>query len=176
MDSDLLLESTVGVGSKFFFLVTLPLGTDQELKTKINQSYEDQGDDQQPSALPGRTVRVLIADDDDVNLKLTIKLLTKAGYDTDTAHNGQEAIEKLQQQNYDVVLMDMQMPVMDGLEATRMIRKLEIDIPIIALTANAFESDRKNCINAGMNDYLSKPLKRDKVINCVNKWIAVAHI
>ncbi len=176
MDSDLLLESTVGKGSKFFFLVTLPLGTDQELKNNINQSNDNQIYDQQLSALPGRTVRVLIADDDDVNLKLTIKLLNKAGYETDTAHNGQEAIEKLQQQTFDVVLMDMQMPVMDGLEATRKIRELEIDIPIIALTANAFESDRKNCINAGMNDYLSKPLQRDKVINCINKWITVAHI
>ena len=106
-------------------------------------------------------LRILIADDNVVNLKLAVRLLEKMGYRPDGAVNGLDAVEALKRQPYDVVLMDVQMPEMDGLEATRMIRRIwPVGGPrIVAMTANAFNEDREECLAAGMNDYLCKPFR-----------------
>jgi CheY-like chemotaxis protein len=93
------------------------------------------------------------------------------GYKPGIAKNGLDAIEALYKNDYGLILMDMQMPVMDGLEATRVIRKEDIKQPvIIALTANAMTGDEQECLQAGMDDYLSKPVKLDELMNKLSKW------
>jgi signal transduction histidine kinase/CheY-like chemotaxis protein len=119
-----------------------------------------------------RQVRILVAEDNAVNQKLAVSFLKKAGFTAEVVANGQEAVRALQMAPYDVVLMDIQMPEMDGYEATRAIRDpktriLRSDIPIIALTANALEGDRQRCLDAGMNHYISKPIKRDELLAAI---------
>jgi signal transduction histidine kinase/DNA-binding response OmpR family regulator len=114
-------------------------------------------------------LRILLAEDNAVNQKLALRLLEQMGYRADIASNGIEAIESVQRQGYDVILMDVQMPEMDGLDAARGIRKLaEVRQPhIIAMTANAMEGDREMCIAAGMNDYVSKPIRVDALVEAL---------
>ena len=116
-------------------------------------------------------LRILLAEDNVVNQKLALRLLEQMGYRADMASNGIEAVESLERQMYDVILMDVQMPEMDGLEATRHIRKLT-NTPqphIIAMTANAMEGDRELCLSAGMDDYISKPIRVDELIEALLK-------
>ena len=101
--------------------------------------------------------RILVAEDNDSNYMLMTYILKK-NYEFFRANNGQEAVEKVRSEHPDLVLMDMKMPVMDGLEATRQIRVDFPDLPIIALTANAFDTDRANALEAGCNDFVSKPV------------------
>ena len=131
-----------------------------------------------PSALPaapGRRGRVLAADDNAVNKKLITRLLEKAGYVADAVDNGREAVEAVTRADYDAVLMDCQMPVMDGFEATSVIRAAESGrsrrVPIIALTASAMASDRERCLAAGMDDYLTKPIKPTELAEILARWI-----
>jgi PAS domain S-box-containing protein len=114
-------------------------------------------------------LRILLAEDNIVNQKLALRLLEQMGYRADMAANGIEAVESLERQIYDVILMDVQMPEMDGLEATRMIRKLTRTTQphIIAMTANAMEGDREMCIAAGMNDYISKPIRINELVEAL---------
>ena len=125
-----------------------------------------------------RKGRILIAEDNMVNQKIARAILERVGYRVDAVANGSEAVAALISTPYDLVLMDIQMPEMDGLEATRAIRSsqsrvLNPDIPIIALTARAMISDRKNCIEAGLDDYLSKPVKPNVLREVVGKWLAL---
>jgi signal transduction histidine kinase/DNA-binding response OmpR family regulator len=116
-------------------------------------------------------LRILLAEDNVVNQKLALRLLEQMGYRADMASNGIEAIESLERQIYDVILMDVQMPEMDGLEATRNIRNLAHTTQphIIAMTANAMEGDRELCLSAGMDDYISKPIRVDELIEALMK-------
>jgi CheY-like chemotaxis protein len=111
---------------------------------------------------PEFRLRVLLAEDNLVNQKLISRLLQKLGHDVKVVENGFEAIQALAAEEFDLVAMDMQMPVMDGLEAVRKIREKEKisgqHIPIVAMTANAFEEDKRRCIEAGMDGYLIKPV------------------
>ena len=106
-------------------------------------------------------LRILLAEDNAVNQKLALRLLEQMGYRADVASNGLEAVESLERQTYDLILMDVQMPEMDGLDATRAIRKLKIKKQprIVAMTANAMQGDREMCLAAGMDDYISKPIR-----------------
>ena len=107
-------------------------------------------------------LRILLAEDNQINMKLTLHLLGKFGYGADVAGNGAEALAAVERQHYDVVLMDVQMPVMDGCEATRQIRRRWPEVPrVVALTANAMDGDREECLAAGMNDYIGKPISPD---------------
>lgn len=116
-------------------------------------------------------LRILIVEDNPVNQMLTSRIFDKLGYATEIASNGYEAIASLQQKKFDMVIMDVQMPEMDGLEATRKIRhEMENQPIIIAMTANAMESDRRECIDAGMNDYISKPVKLEEMVAMIEKW------
>ena len=131
-----------------------------------------------PSALPaapGGRGRVLAADDNAVNKRLITRLLEKAGYVADAVDNGREAVEAVTRADYDAVLMDCQMPVMDGFEATSVIRAAESGrsrrVPIIALTASAMASDRERCLAAGMDDYLTKPIKPTELAEILARWI-----
>jgi CheY-like chemotaxis protein len=113
----------------------------------------------------GSALRVLLAEDNPVNVKFALKLLERAGHQVQVAGNGRQAVERWQAQPFDVVLMDVQMPEMDGLEATRAIRELErareTRTPIIAMTANAMAGDREMCLEAGMDGYVAKPVRKD---------------
>ncbi|HYC84774.1 MAG TPA: response regulator, partial [Chryseosolibacter sp.] len=116
-------------------------------------------------------LRILIAEDNLVNIKLAERVLKKLGYTPEIAMNGHEVIELVAKMNFDVILMDIQMPVMDGLEATAKIRLTNGSLPIIvAMTANAMPGDRETCMQAGMDDYISKPIKIDALTAVLEKW------
>jgi len=114
--------------------------------------------------------KVLIAEDNDSNFILMTYIL-KRHYEYDRAKNGQEAVEKVEAGNYDLVLMDIKMPVMDGLEATKKIKETHPDLPVVALTANAFDSDRKLALEVGCNDFLSKPVSSDICLKVLAKFL-----
>jgi PAS domain S-box-containing protein len=118
---------------------------------------------------------ILLAEDNPVNQKLTVAMLQKAGYSVEVVENGAQAIEAWRSKPYRLILMDVQMPEMDGFEATRFIREHEASgqhIPIIAMTAHAMSGDRDRCLAAGMDDYLSKPLEREDVLATLEKWLS----
>ncbi len=121
-----------------------------------------------------RSVRLLLAEDNPVNQKLVVMMLKKAGYTVQVVGTGREAVEAFSSNpaGFDAILMDIQMPEMDGLEATRQVRGRGFsEIPIIAMTANAMKGDREICLEAGMNDYISKPVKREIVFSILEKWL-----
>ncbi len=133
------------------------------------QRDESMFDDQMGKRLP---LRILLAEDNATNRKLGLRLLQRLGYQADSALNGFEVIEMLRRQPYDVVLMDVQMPGMDGLEATRRIAEEWPAGPrprIVAMTANAMQGDREMCFTAGMDDYISKPIRVEKLIEALKR-------
>jgi signal transduction histidine kinase/DNA-binding response OmpR family regulator len=116
-------------------------------------------------------LRILVAEDNIINQKIGIKILGKLGYQPDLARNGKEVLEMVSHEHYDLILMDVQMPEMDGLEATRMLRVcLEMQPVIIAMTANAMQGDRDACMQAGMDDYISKPMELKELLSLLEKW------
>lgn len=122
----------------------------------------------------GEGIRILLVEDYAVNQELIMRFLSSSGYDIDLAYNGKEAIKLAGQGQYDLVLMDVEMPVMNGYEATRRIRSAGNtggEIPIIALTAHSDQGVREKCLEAGMNDYLAKPLNKEALISIINNWI-----
>jgi two-component system sensor histidine kinase/response regulator len=123
-----------------------------------------------------RRVHILLAEDNIVNQKLALRLLEKFGYRADAVANGQEAVSALEMANYDLVLMDVQMPEMDGIEATQVIRNRSSrvknhDVPIIAMTAHAMRGDRERCLEAGMTDYTSKPIQPQALMEAIEKCV-----
>ncbi len=132
-----------------------------------------------PSQSQRRGMRLLLAEDNPVNQKLAAVLLQKVGYTVETVENGAQALEKISREHYDAVLMDVQMPEMDGFEATRQIRQRESGsqhLPIIAMTAHALKEDRDRCLDAGMDDYVSKPLEPQALLNVLDRWIGAGSL
>jgi len=124
-----------------------------------------------------KKVRLLVVDDNVTNQAVARMILKKLGFSCDVANNGAEAIKVIQQHSWDLVFMDCQMPVMDGYEATRQIRNGNAGnenkhVPIIAMTAQAMKGDREVCLNAGMDDYLMKPVKPEKLNQIIEKWLS----
>ncbi len=122
-----------------------------------------------------KDVRILVAEDNMVNQKLLSHLLRRCGCQVTMTSNGQQALDAFKVASFDLVLMDVQMPVMDGFESTMLIRELESararKVPIVAITAHAMEGDREKCLEAGMDDYLTKPIKHESLIAIIEKWI-----
>lgn len=118
---------------------------------------------------------ILVVEDNVVNQRLAVKMLEKLGCDTDVAANGKKAIEMIEKSAYDLILMDCQMPEMDGYETTAEIRHREDGsrhIPIIAMTAHAMKGDRERCLDTGMDDYIAKPVKKEVLLEIIKKWVA----
>ena len=164
------MESEVGKGREFHFIV----------RVEVNR-IDPSGDAAVTSLLGGlaaeqKVLTVLLVEDDLVNQKLAVTLLERWGHHVDVADNGLIALECLVEHTYDVIQMDMMMPVMDGLEASQRIRASEFGrrTPIIAMTANARASDRERCLAAGMDDYLSKPIKANVLKAMLQSVVAAA--
>jgi two-component system sensor histidine kinase/response regulator len=119
-----------------------------------------------------QSTRLLLAEDNLVNQKLATMMLQKAGYTVEVVDNGQRVVEAYcrEPDKFDIILMDVEMPILDGLEATRRIRSDGHQIPIVAMTAHTMKGDREKCLAAGMNDYISKPIKRETVFKIIRKW------
>ena len=158
------------------------LGIDAALAKPVRQSalhdrlMELQGavtESSVPAPSVSRPLRILVAEDNAINQQVATGLLANLGHRADVASDGAEAVVMVEKGHYDMVLMDMHMPVMDGLQSTKAIRALPTDksrIPIIAMTANAMEGDRESCLAMGMDDYLSKPINRKRLAAVVSRW------
>ena len=133
-------------------------------------------DSDDPQNQLGTGKKVLLVEDNKFNIILVKKLLEKEGFEIATAEDGQIAIEAASSGTYDLIFMDIQMPVMNGYEATAKIRENQKatgdNTPIIAMTANALQGDREKCLEAGMNDYVSKPINPKKLRECIHKYIS----
>jgi CheY-like chemotaxis protein len=124
----------------------------------------------------GRAGLILVADDNLTNQQIAVGILKKLGLRATTADNGAEVMEALRADKYDLVLMDMQMPVMDGLEATRRIReRFGLGLPVIAMSASAMAGDREDCRQAGMDDFVSKPVVPRELASVLTKWLPNIH-
>ena len=148
-----------------------------ELRGKGKQAAEIQPAKQKLFAdfVKEHPLKILVAEDNLVNQKLTLKILSKLGFEAALAENGKVAVEMASQHAYDIILMDVQMPEIDGQEATRIIREsMEVQPTIIAMTANAMKEDKDDCLKAGMDDFLSKPVKLEELVNMLAKWSNIA--
>lgn len=168
MGGQMRVESDLGKGSTFTIELTLPVVDEpaQALNTVTTTShYQFAG------------VRVLLAEDNEVNRMVGVRMLQTLGCHVETATDGAEAVQKALEGDYDLILMDVQMPNMDGYEATHQIREAERATGehrlIIAMTAHSLEDDRRACLEVGMDDYLSKPVKRERLAEMLAKWLSV---
>ena len=173
MEGDIYVESVEGQGSKFWFTMLLPLSTEQEAEDNSRPKDSTQDFDK----VQFEHVHVLIAEDNRTNMMIATEMLEGYGCHVTPAGNGIEAMERIQNQEFDLILMDCMMPEMDGYEATTNIRQWEKKkqrsaTPIIALTANAMKGDRDKCLAAGMDDYLPKPVKKTELAAVLVKWLS----
>jgi PAS domain S-box-containing protein len=193
MAGQIWVESNVDKGTKFTFtaILTAPeqVTLIGKLKANANQKAKEEivitgaiKTESKETILVDKNelrgkFRLLLAEDNAVNQKVIMKILGQAGFYIEAVDNGEEAVNALvKKRNYDVILMDVQMPVMDGFTATETIRSLEeplCDIPIIAITAHALSGDRDKCIAAGMNDYVTKPIKTAEMIRILDGWLRI---
>lgn len=172
MGSEIILESTLGKGSFFHFTLRLP---------RVQELHHNQLNIVNPGSnvsFPKLDGWVLLAEDNLVNQEVALSMLQKIGVNTKLAVNGQVALDLVEENNFDVILMDCQMPLVDGFEATARIRQREknlglVKIPIIALTANAIMGDREMCLEKGMDDYLGKPFSLEQLQQLLARWLPV---
>jgi len=171
MHGEIGVTSKPGEGSVFHFRICFEIGNaDGLMNTQTSQAIPAHA----LSALQGTDV--LLVEDNEINQQVAEGLLSRVGIHVVIAQHGKQALQILQHEHFDAVLMDMQMPIMDGLEATQLIRtnsKLQ-DLPIIAMTANAMQEDRNKCLQAGMNDHVSKPVDPDVLYATLMRWIKVS--
>ncbi len=171
MGGEIGVSSVPGIGSTFYFTATfgIPASHGIDISPSLGHTTPYPLKDSR-----GKKVSVLVAEDNILNQKLIGTILTKAGYDVTLVDDGSKAARVLKDQKFDIVLMDLQMPVLNGLDATRTIREAEKSgqarVPIIALTANAFEEDKQKCFEAGMDGYISKPIDRKALFALLEKY------
>jgi signal transduction histidine kinase/DNA-binding response OmpR family regulator len=167
MGSDIIVTSKEGQGSDFRFSLTLPI-----CKEKVELIDETPAKNSAPTY---HTQRILVVEDNEINQQVAFELLTSMGLEVSIATNGQEGVARVLSEQFDLVLMDIQMPVMDGLRATSLIRKEKHlqNLPIIAMTAHALIGDKEKSLAAGMNDHLTKPIEIDKLVGVLNRWLRV---
>ncbi len=172
MGGSIRVESAPGQGSLFEIQLKLPIATETLQPSLAAVDAEKQLKSRFPN------LRVLLAEDNPINQEVTVDLLQAVAAQIDVANDGAEAVALAKKTRYDLMLMDMQMPVMNGLEATRQIRALEngATVPIIALTANAFDEDRERCRQAGMNDHLGKPVEAQAVYRVMLHWLTLPDV
>lgn len=162
-------SSVPGEGSTFWFTVSLHKG-----KPRLHESIATNESAENSLRARHADCRLLLVEDDAVNREIAIELLENTGLHIDIAVDGAEAVAQAARHDYDLILMDMQMPIMDGLEATRLIRTSthRPDVPIIAMTANAFTADKTRCLQSGMNDFIAKPFNPDSLFAMILKWLS----
>ena len=172
MGGQIQLSSVPGEGSCFQFQITVPVA---ELLTEEKIGVEHT----EVTPTVARRLYILLAEDNPINQKLAVRLLEKQGHRVFAVKNGREAIEQVGAQEFDLVLMDISMPEMDGLEATAVLRTKTSGkrrIPIIAMTAHALSGDRETCLRAGMDGYVSKPIKASDLFKAMDEVLAVADL
>ncbi len=180
MKGKIWVESEVGKGSTFHFTARFGISHEslkQELSQEIVNS-EYKSSDKQTKYKDRKKVHILLAEDNDISQELQLRILERQGYIVEIAINGEEVLEGLKKQHFDIVLMDVQMPKMDGIETTQIIRSskdntFDPEIPIIALTAHAFEADKEKCLKAGMNSCVTKPLDEEDLFKQIEKFVQV---
>lgn len=170
LGGDLTVESVPGKGSKF--TVSVSTGTlDTNDFVSDNNTPITAYKDVTAASLPVLDGRVLLVDDVKDNRTLISYFITKTGAKVDTAENGSQALDRLAARDYDLVIMDMQMPVMDGVEATQLIRARQLNVPVVMLTANAYTEDRLRCEKAGVDDFLTKPVSNQRLNDILTKYL-----
>jgi len=165
MNGTIKCKSKLGEGTEFTIIIPYTVASDEEIDAYLMKLVTCDSH----SKLHNR--KILVCDDVKVNAVILRKILSSEGMLVDIASNGKEALDKVKENNFDAILMDIRMPVMDGLEATREIRKFDLSIPIIAVSANAYKADIEKSIKAGMNEHVSKPIRREHLLNCLEKFI-----
>ena len=153
-------ESTPGAGSTFWFEIPLLSGTLEPAQLGTHRAIAPSGQG-----------RILVAEDNPINRRVLVKQLQGLGYEVTEARNGLEVLENLEKSEVDLILMDCQMPDLDGYSATRELRKKGLELPILALTAHAMSGERARCIEAGMDDHLTKPLSKEGLAAALVRWL-----
>ena len=169
MQGSIYVMSQEGVGSTFYIKIPLEVIAHLEVNQNINPGCDDHYEDKLLTDFA--PIRVLLVEDNDLNQKIVSQMLTNYGFEITLASNGLECLRLLQEMHFDVILMDMQMPVMDGYEATRMIRQYEElqHVPVIAMTAHAMAGDREKCLVSGCTAYIAKPFKAEELAREIRK-------
>ena len=184
MDGDIKVESAENVGTKFTFhfyvepALSNILGKKQSgNKEHKNTTLENMNVQLDKTLFEQRKkYKILLAEDNLINQKVAVRTLTSFGYQVDAVLNGEQAVSEHKSKNYDLILMDIQMPEVDGYTATKIIRKLDAplnSVPIIALTAHALTGDKEKCLVAGMNDYISKPVVAKEIVQIIDKYLGI---
>jgi PAS domain S-box-containing protein len=163
MGGEIEIESEKGQGTSSHFCLFLPIGTVHDLPQRRSVAITN------PQQLQGK--RVLLVEDNEYNRMLAKSFLDSTHLEITEAENGEEAVALALAQEFDLILMDVQMPVLDGFEATRHLRQQGLTVPIIALTASAITGEKQRCLAAGMNDYLTKPFYEDELLQMVHDWV-----
>ncbi len=166
MDGKIWVESELEVGSEFIFEIKLPYGNKEKLQPEVSEVKIKE------KVISLRGSKILLTEDNSTNQEIILGLLEESGIIIDIANNGAEAVEKVKTKSYELILMDIQMPIMDGYEATKQIREIDKDIPIVALTANAMKEDFQKTLACGMNEHLNKPIDVEKLYETLLKYLS----